>query len=75
MIRMSDKHTPSPVTREWIGALSEKRIGQTWRLSDHEELLRNLRLADELTILLLQRARVSPVTDETNHTAEVTGSF
>jgi hypothetical protein len=46
---MSQEHTSSPVTRQWIGVLSAERVGQIWRQSDHAELLRNLRLADELT--------------------------
>lgn len=44
--------------------LSEQRVGQTWRSADHEELLRNLRLADELTVLLLQRAHAPIATEE-----------
>lgn len=54
---MSHERMSSPVTRQWIGVLSEQRVGQTWRPSDHEELLRNLRLADELTVLLLKRVQ------------------
>jgi len=61
---MSQEHTSSPVTRQWIGVLSEQRVGQTWRPADHEELLRNLRLADELTVLLLQRAHAPIATEE-----------
>lgn len=64
---MSDERISDTVTRQWIGALSEERVGQTWRLSDHQELLRNLRLADELTVALLQWAQASDATERAKH--------
>ena len=69
---MSQEPTSSLVNRKWIGVLSEERIGQTWRQSDHDQLIRNLRLADELTVLLLQIPRASVATDKADRTEDVT---
>lgn len=66
---MSYERISSPVTRQWIGALSEERIGQIWRRSDHEELLRNLRLADELAVALLQLAQCTTATEQADRSA------
>ena len=43
--------------RKWIGDVSAERVGQEWRMEDHEALLRAMRAADELTFALVARAR------------------